>query len=62
MERGGGWGELDQSHLGRKFDLGRKKREKILKILSYWTPLPSQDISCGHHPTLHLMVKKVLSC
>ena len=28
--------------------------------MSYWTLLSAEDIFCGHHPTLHLMTKKVL--
>ena len=40
-----------------------RKKELVVQIgklvLSYWTLLPSQDIFGRHHPTLHLMTKKV---
>ena len=60
MERGGGGGELDQSHLPRKMGFDEKRAGVRKLVLSYWTLLSAEDIFCGHHPTLHLMIKKVL--
>ena len=48
--------ELSDEKMG--FDEKRAGVRKL--VLSYWTLLSAEDIFCGHHPTLHLMIKKVL--